>query len=126
MMEDYTAKMDLDDKFAKIIVGKNLIAAIFVRNAGREGMTWELGFLEGFARGGDAKSGRSKGLDQLQRSVVAWVQKGVRNEITKMITEGIFNKIEVRDFDSQRDLISDMRTVCNRKLYWSYRTRLWP
>lgn len=126
MMEDYRVKVPLDDKFSRLIYGKNLIAAIFVRRGSREGLCWELGFLEGFARGKDVKSSKSQGLFTLQRCVVAWVQEGAKKEITGMITDGIFTKIEVRPYRTQRDLIDDIRTVCTRKLYADYRKDLWP
>ena len=51
MMEDFRMSIPLDDKFSKLISGRNLIAAVFVRKGSREGLCWELGFLEGFARG---------------------------------------------------------------------------
>ena len=126
MMEDFRMKIPLDDKFSKVISGKNLIAAIFVRKGSREGLCWELGFLEGFARGEDLKTGKSLGLFLLQRCVVAWVQEGAIGEITRMVTEGIFTKIEVRPFTSQQDLIADIRVVCFRKLHSDYRKELWP
>lgn len=126
MLEDFRMKIPLDDKFARLISGKNLIAAIFVKKGGREGLCWELGFLEGFARGKDLATRRSTGLFVLQRCVVAWVQEGAVSEITQMVTDGIFTKIEVRQFRNQQDLISDIRMVCTRKLHGDYREELWP
>ncbi len=126
MMEDFRMNIPLDDKFSNLTSGRNLIAAIFVRRGSREGLCWELGFLEGFARGKDLETGKSLGLSLLQRCVVAWVQEGAVREITRMVTEGIFAKIEVRPFKSQHDLIADLRIVCNRKLYGDYRKDLWP
>jgi hypothetical protein len=126
MMEDFRMNIPLDDKFSRLISGRNLIAAIFVRRGSREGLCWELGFLEGFARGKDTETGKSAGLFLLQRCVVAWVQEGSVKEITRMVTEGIFTKIEVRPFKTQHDLITDVRVVCNRKLYGDYRKDLWP
>jgi hypothetical protein len=126
MMEDFRMNIPLDDKFSKLISGRNLIAAVFVRRGSREGLCWELGFLEGFARGKDQETGKSVGLFLLQRCVVAWVQEGAVREITRMVTEGIFTKIEVRPFKTQHDLIADLRFVCNRKLYGDYRKDLWP
>ncbi len=126
MMEDYQVSVPLDDKFLPIISGKNLIAAIFVKKGSREGLCWELGFLEGFARGKDVMSTKSVGLLTLQRCVVAWVQHGVESEIIGMVRDGMFTKIEVRPYYTQYDLIEDIRTVCNRKLHADYRKDLWP
>jgi hypothetical protein len=126
MMEDFRTNIPLDDKFSKLISGRNLIAAIFVRRGSRDGLCWELGFLEGFARGKDVETGKSIGLFLLQRCVVAWVQEGAAKDITRMVTEGIFTKIEVRPFKTQHDLIADVRMICNRKLYGDYRKDLWP
>jgi hypothetical protein len=58
MMEDFRMNIPLDDKFSKLISGRNLIAAVFVRRGSREGLCWELGFLEGFARGKDQETGQ--------------------------------------------------------------------
>ncbi len=126
MMEDFRMNIPLDDKFSKLVSGKNLIAAVFVRKGSREGLCWELGFLEGFARGKDLETGKSHGLFLLQRCVVAWVQLGAMREITRMATEGIFAKIEVRPYRNQQDLIADIRMVCVRKLHGDYRKELWP
>ncbi len=97
-----------------------------MRKGSREGLCWELGFLEGFARGRDLGTGKSRGLFLLQRCVVAWVQEGAMREITRMVTDGIFTKIEVRPYRNQQDLIADIRMVCVRKLHGDYRRELWP
>lgn len=125
MMEDYGLPIALDDKFSKIITGKNLIAGIFAKNAGREGLVWEVGYLEGFARGKDLISKGLEGLLEFQRTFVAWVQTGMRDEITQMITQGVFWKIEVLEFKGQRDLVEDVRRVCHRKFYSEYGKGLW-
>ncbi len=88
MMEDFRMNIPLDDKFSKLVSGKNLIAAIFVRKGSREGLCWELGFLEGFARGKDLETWKSLGLFLLQHCVVAWVQEGAIREITGMVMTG--------------------------------------
>ncbi len=112
MMEDFRMNIPLDDKFSKLVSGRSLIAAIFVRKGSREGLCWELGFLEGFARGKDLETGKSHGLFLLQRCLVAWVQEGAIREITRMVTEGIFTKTGVGPYRNQQDLIADIRMVC--------------
>jgi len=126
IMEDHRIDIPLDDKFSLLLTGKNLIAAIFPKGGSREGVCWELGFLEGFARGKDAATGTVDDLENLQRSVIAWVQYGLEEEITRMVVDGIFTKIEVRPFGNARNLMSDMRLVCQRKLFANYREQLWP
>ncbi len=126
MMEDHRINIPLDDKFLLILTGKNLVAAIFAKGGSREGACWELGFLEGFARGKDAATGTVDDFQNLQRSVVAWVQYGLEEEITRMVIDGIFTKIEVRPFGNAKNLMDDMKLVCQRKLFASYLEQLWP
>jgi hypothetical protein len=126
MVEEYTTKVPLDDKFVLIAERKNLIAAILVGNCGKEGVSWELGFLEGSARGFDKASGRGDGLRKLIESVVIFVQTQAERLITRMMADGMFTKVEVQNFTDVKDLIEALRVVCERKLYQSYRPDLWP
>ncbi len=91
-----------------------------------EGLCWELGFLEGFARGRDLETGKSHGLFLLQRCLAAWVQEGAVRETTRMVTEGVFTKIEVRPYRNQQGLIAGIRIVCIRKIRGDYRGEFWP
>jgi hypothetical protein len=125
MVEEYATKVPLDDKFVLIAERKNLIAAILVGNCGREGVSWELGFLEGSARGFDKASGRGDGLKKLTESVVIFAQTEAEKLITRMIVDGMFTKVEVQNFTDVQDLIEVLRVVCERKLYQSYRPDLW-
>jgi hypothetical protein len=128
MIEEFTSKIPLDDKFVLFAEKSNLIAAILVERGGREGVSWELGFLEGHARGYDKASGGTQGFEKLSESVVVFTQTGAvsNNLITRMIIDGMLTKVEVRWFDEAEDLIQDLRLVCERKLHQSYRPDLWP
>jgi hypothetical protein len=126
MVEEYATKVPLDDKFLLIAERTNLIATILVGKCGREGVSWELGFLEGSARGFDKASGRGDGLRKLTESVVIFVQTEAERLITRMMVDGMFTKVEVQNFNDVEDLIEALRVVCERKLYQSYRPDLWP
>ena len=128
MIEDYTTKMPLDDKFVLIAERKNLIAAILIDEGGREGVSWELGFLDGFAKGFDKAAGGNKAMKGLVESVVVFTERSAvsNNLISRMILDGMLTKVEVQFFENAEDLIESVRRTCERKLYQGYRLDLWP